>query len=158
VTQEPEEIEVAIQPASDEPFSVSVPATASVGDVKTAIASAKGHSLGCQRLLFESDRPLEGCQQLGPLFGDKERRLFLVLFAADDEVEALVALLRAFESLRERTGWPNLRTGMSIEEVHPLRLRGVTIVDGHVTKLALSSCGLSGNVAFVRVGSYVKHD
>ena len=146
---------MAIQPASGEPFSVSVPATASVGDVKTAIASAKGHSLGCQRLLFESERPLEGCQQLGPLFGDKERRLFLVLAVADDEVEALVALLRAFESLREKTGWPNLRTGMSIEEVHALRLHGVTIVDGHVTKLDLNNCGLSGNVAFVRVGSVV---
>ena len=158
MTQEPEEIEVAIQPASGEPFSVSVPATASVGDVKTAIASAKGHSLGCQRLLFESERPLEGSQQLGPLFGDKERRLFLVLAVADDEVEALVALLQAFESLRKKTGWPNLRTGMSIEEVHALQLHGVTIVDGHVTKLDLRSCGLSGNVAFVRVGRDVKYD
>ena len=82
----------------------------------------------------------------------------MVLAVADDEVEALVAMLRAFGSLREKTGWPNLRTGMSIEEVHALRLRGVTIVDGHVTKLALSSCGLSGNVAFVRVGRDVKYD
>lgn len=146
MTQEPE-VDVAIQPASGEPFSVSVPATASVGDVKTAIASAKGHSLGCQCLLFESGRPLEGCQQLGPLFGDKERRLFLVLAVADDEVEALVALLQAFESLRYEpdsgsdsgsdsvTSRANLRTSMSIEEVHALRLRGVTIVDGHVTNL-----------------------
>jgi hypothetical protein len=155
LAQEPEEIEVVIQPASGEPLSVSVPATALVGDVKTAIASARGYRLGCQHLLFESDRPLEGCQQLGYLFGDKERRLFLVMAVADDEVEVLVVLLRAFESLRKRTGWPNLRTGMPIEDVRALRLHGVTIVDGHVTELDLNNCGLSGNVAFVRVGTNI---
>jgi hypothetical protein len=54
------------------------------------------------RILFESDKPLGDCQQLGPLFEDKERRLFLVLAVVDDEVEAMFALLQAFESLRKK--------------------------------------------------------
>jgi hypothetical protein len=96
---------------------------------------------------LESGKPLEDCQQLGPLFGDKERRLFLVMAVADGEVEALFALLQALESLRKKAGWPKVRTDLSIGEVRALQLRGVIIVDGHIKKLDLSMCGLSGNVA-----------
>ena len=137
-----EKIHVIVQSISGEPFSASMPVSAAVLGVKTEIESAEGHTVGTQRILFESEVPLEDCQQLEPLFGGKERRLYLVI--ADNDAAVLFSLLQAFVSLREKPGWPDLREDMSIEEVQQLQLKGVTIVGGRITGLDLSIHDLSG--------------
>ena len=66
-------------------FNIQLKVSSAIADVKSAIAAAKGHSVGQQRLLFESEEPLEDTQLLQPLFANKQRRLlYLVLVPVDD--------------------------------------------------------------------------
>merc|ERR1711868_159043 len=111
-----------------------------IADVKSAIAAAKGHSVGQQRLLFESEEPLEDTQLLQPLFANKQRRLlYLVLVPVDD-----LSVLLELNSTRQLDGrgYNKLRKGMTIEQVAELNLGGVTIRDGRVVELDLSSSGI----------------
>merc|ERR1711868_134674 len=111
-----------------------------IADVKSAIAAAKGHSVGQQRLLFESEEPLEDTQLLQPLFANKQRRLlYLVLVPVDD-----VSVLLELNSTKQLDGreYNKLRKGMTIEQVAELNLRGVTIRDGRVVLLDLSKPAL----------------
>ena len=138
-------IDVAIQPSVGGEFNIQLKVPSAIADVKSAIAAAKGHSVGQQRLLFESEEPLEDTQLLQPLFANKQRRLlYLVLVPVND-----VSVLLELNSTKQLDGrrYNKLRKGMTIEQVSELNLGGVTIRDGRVVELDLSRSGITSECA-----------
>ena len=134
-------IDVAIQPSVGGEFNIQLKVPSAIADVKSAIAAAKGHSVGQQRLLFESEEPLEDTQLLQPLFANKQRRLLYLVLVPVDDVSVLLEL-NSTKQLDGR-GYNNLRKGMTIEQVAELNLGGVTIRDGRVVELDLSRSGIT---------------
>ena len=133
-------IDVAIQPSVGGEFNIQLKVPSAIADVKSAIAAAKGHSVGQQRLLFESEEPLEDTQLLQPLFANKQRRLLYLVLVPVDDVSVLLELNSTKEL--DGRGYNKLRKGMTIEQVAELNLGGVTIRDGRVVELDLSSSGI----------------
>jgi len=133
-------IDVAIQPSVGGEFNIQLKVPSAIADVKSAIAAAKGHSVGQQRLLFESEEPLEDTQLLQPLFANKQRRLLYLVLVPVDDVSVLLEL-NSTKQLDGR-GYNKLRQGMTIEQVAELNLGCVTIRDGRVVELDLSSSGI----------------
>ena len=122
-------------------FNIQLKVPSAIADVKSAIAAAKGHSVGQQRLLFESEEPLEDTQLLQPLFANKQRRLLYLVLVPVDDVSVLLEL-NSTKQLDGR-GYNKLRKGMTIEQVAELNLGGVTIRDGRVVELDLSRSGIT---------------
>ena len=134
-------MDVAIQPSVGGEFNIQLKVPSAIADVKSAIAAAKGHSVGQQRLLFESEEPLEDTQLLQPLFANKQRRLLYLVLVPVDDVSVLLEL-NSTKQLDGR-GYNKLRKGMTIEQVAELNLGGVTIRDGRVVELDLSRSGIT---------------